>query len=59
MDVSLRWYEPAAGAFLPTRHEWADRERRADARAERESTLRRAAEARVAELEAALRRSRA
>ena len=27
-DVALRWYDPAAGAFLPTRHEQAENERR-------------------------------
>ena len=45
----LRWHDPATGQFLPTA---ADMERRADA----EATARRTLEARVAELEAQLRR---
>ena len=52
LDDYLRWYDPAAGAFLSTRHELdedgrrlAEAKREADARAE-------ASEVRVAELEA-------
>ena len=40
LDVSLGWYDPAAGEFLPTRHELADAKQQA--------------EAKVAELEARL-----
>ena len=58
LDVALRWYDLATGGFLPTRHEWADGKRQAEARATQEAKRRKAAEARVAELEAALRRSR-
>ena len=35
-DVALRWYDPAAGAFLPMRHEFAEDKRRS---AERERRL--------------------
>ena len=28
LDGSLRWYDPAAGGFLPTRHELAENKRR-------------------------------
>ena len=34
LDGSLCWYDPAAGAFLPTRHELADGKRQAETRAE-------------------------
>ena len=51
MDVCLCWYDPAAGEFLPARHEWAEDKRRAEARAA-------AAEARVAELTATIERMR-
>ena len=54
-DCALRWYDPAAAEFLPTRDEWARGMHEAEARAEQEAKQRRAAEARVAELEAALR----
>ena len=73
LDVALCWYDPAAGEFLPARHEWAEGKRQAEARAnqeaaqrkaaearaEQEAVARAAAEARVAELEPTLRRSRA
>ena len=45
LDGSLRWYDPAAGGFLPTHHELAEAKRQAEVRAE-------ASAARVAELEA-------
>ena len=32
LDGSLCWYDPAAGAFLPTRHELADDKRQAEAK---------------------------
>ena len=32
LDGSLRWYDPAAGEFLPTRHELADGKRQAEAK---------------------------
>ena len=51
LDGSLCWYDPAAGEFLPTRHELADGKRRAEARAE-------ASDARVAELEARIEKMR-
>ena len=58
LDGSLRWYDPATGGFLPTRHELADDnhrlvddKRRAEARAK-------ASEARVAELEALVEKMR-
>ena len=58
LDGSLCWYDPAAGEFLPTRHELADDrcrltdgKRQAEAKAE-------ASEARVAELEALIERMR-
>ena len=52
LDGALRWYDPAAGGFLPTRHELADDKRRADARAEASDAKAKASEARVSELEA-------
>ena len=65
LDGSLCWYDPAAGEFLPTRHELADGKRRAeakveasDARAEASEARARASAARVAELEALIERMR-
>ena len=46
--VEMRWHDPAAGSILPSVQESMARERR-------EATLRRAAEQRIAELEARLR----
>ena len=51
LDGSLRWYDPAAGGFLPTRHELAEAKRQAEVRAE-------ASAARVAELEAQIEKLR-
>ena len=66
LDGSLCWYDPAAGEFLPTRHELADDRRRladskrqaearaevSDAQAQASEARAQASEARVAELEA-------
>ena len=51
LDVSLGWYDPAAGEFLPTRYELAEGKREADARVAE-------SEARVAELEALIEKMR-
>ena len=51
LDGALRWYDPAADEFLPTRHELADAKRQAEASAE-------ASAARVAELEALVEKMR-
>ena len=45
LDAALRWYDPATGSFLPSRHELAADKQQAEARAV-------AAEAKVAELTA-------
>ena len=72
LDGSLCWYDPAAGAFLPTRHELADDKRRladgkrqaearaeaSDARAQASDARAEASEARVAELEAVIEQMR-
>ena len=54
----LCWYDPAAGAFLPTRHELADDKRQAAARAEASEAKAEASEAMVAELDAQLEKMR-
>ena len=58
LDGSLCWYDPTAGAFLPTRHELADGKRQAEARAEVSEARAEAADARVAELEALMEKMR-
>ena len=58
-DELLRFRDPATGRDVRHRAEVKADEERAQARAEREAAARLAAETRVAELEAALRRSRA
>ena len=65
LDGSLCWYDPAASAFLPTRHELADCKRRAEARADASDGRAEAAEARaeaagarVAELESQIEKMR-
>ena len=65
LDVSLRWYDPATGGFLPTRHELAednhrlaDTKRQAEARAEASDAKAEASAARVAELEALVEKMR-
>ena len=49
LDVSLGWYDPATGEFLPTRYELAERKRQADARADASETKAAEAAARAAE----------
>ena len=65
LDGSLCWYDPAAGEFLPTRHELAARAEASDARAnvsearaEASETRAQASAARVAELEALIEQMR-
>ena len=52
LDVSLCWYDPATGEFLPTRHELADDKRRLAEANRRLAEANRQTEAKVAELEA-------
>ena len=52
MDVSLCWYDPAAGKFLPARHEWAEDKRNADTRAEEAEARASASDARAEKAEA-------
>lgn len=58
LDGSLRWYDPAAGEFLPTRHELADDKRRLAADKRDAEARAAASEARVAELTAQIERIR-
>ena len=58
LDGSLCWYDPAAGAFLPTRHELADDKRRQTDDKRQAAARAEASEAKVAELEAQLEKMR-
>ena len=65
LDGSLRWYDPAAGRFLPTSHELADDNRRladakrqAEAKAKASDAKAKASDAKVAELEALVEKMR-
>ena len=65
LDGSLRWYDPAAGGFLPTRHQLAEAKQQAEiraeaavARAEAAAAQAESSAARVAELEALVEKMR-
>ena len=58
LDGALRWYDPATGEFLPTRHELADAKRQAEASAEASAARAKESAARVAELEALVEKMR-
>ena len=52
LDDCLRWYDPAAGEFLATRHELAEGKRQAEAKAEASEARAEASEARAEASEA-------
>ena len=58
LDGSLCWYDPAAGGFLPTRHELADDNQSLVGDNQRLADDKQRAEARVAELEALIEKMR-